>query len=113
MESSSSDTEDPSSPLLAQTPPADEGVFEEDDSFAVLARVTTPPDSTPWEQRSTLMKIVYFADRIFLGFLAIFLLVLIGEVTYILYNIVPWPAISRGLRDWLLTQEDKEEELDL
>ncbi|MEE6526684.1 hypothetical protein FKM82_027470 [Ascaphus truei] len=102
MDSSSTDTEDPSAPLLSVSPPAGDS---EDDAFAVLARMTQPPDTVPWEQRSLKMKIVHVADRVFLSFLAMFLLLLLGEVLYIVYHTTPWGAIYRGL-----TQEEGEEE---
>ncbi|XP_053329879.1 small integral membrane protein 40 [Spea bombifrons] len=113
MDSSSSDNEESSSPLLTQQHPPDEEDFDEEDTFAVLARATPAPDSVPWQQRSTKMKIVYVADRIFLTCLAVFLLVLAGEVAYVVYHAVPWVAMARWLMDWLLMQEEMEEELDL
>ncbi|KAM4640903.1 uncharacterized protein O3C94_015395 [Discoglossus pictus] len=119
MDSSSSDTEDPASPLLPPTPPPVDDDYEDDDDgddddpFAVLTRVTVSPESIPWEQRSTKMKIVHIADRIFIAFLFLFALVLFAEVCYILYFAVPWEMLYKGLMHWLLTQEEAEEELDL
>lgn len=116
MDSNGSDTEDPSTPLLP-TPPSDDEDDDDDvdveDPFETLARVTPSPESIPWEQRSTKMKIVHLADRVFLFLLAIFFLVLLAEVLYILYHIVPWSGIFYYLMDRLLMQEEGEEDFEL
>ncbi|CAH2314583.1 Hypothetical predicted protein [Pelobates cultripes] len=112
MDTRSSEAEEPLTPLLAQSPPPDEA-DDDEDAFAVLARATPSPDLIPWEQRSQKMKILYYVDRIFLFLLGIFLIVLFGEVSYILHQTVPWIALYRRLKDYLLMQEESEEELDL
>ncbi|KAG8549089.1 hypothetical protein GDO81_022773 [Engystomops pustulosus] len=112
MDTNNSDTEDPSASLLPTPPPDDDDDYTED-AFEILARVTPSPENVPWEQRTTKMKIVHWADRIFLTLLAIFLLILVGEVSYILYNIVPWAPMFRALKDRLLMQEEGEEDLEL
>lgn len=114
MDANGSDTEDPSTPLLP-APPADDDDDDDDveDPFETIARVTPSPDSIPWEQRSTKMKIIHLADRVFLFLLAIFCLVLMGEVSYIIYHLVPWSGIFHYLKDRLLMQEEGEEDFEL
>lgn len=112
MDTNSSDSEDPSTPLLPATLPDDDDDIEED-AFEIIARLTPSPDAVPWEQRSTKMKVIYVADRIFLTILAIFLLVVTGEVCYNLYHILPVAAMLRALKDQLLMQEEEEEDLEL
>ncbi|OCT67817.1 hypothetical protein XELAEV_18039121mg [Xenopus laevis] len=110
MDSNSSDSDDPSSPLL---PPSSSTGEDDEDAFEILSRTTQSPDLLPWEQRSLKTKIMHVADRIFLIFLAVFLLVLFGEIMYIVYHAVPWAELSQALKNQLLLQDEGEEELDL
>lgn len=118
MDANGGGTEDPSTPLLP-TPPTEEEEDEDEDDvdvedpFQTLARETPSPDSVPWEQRSTTMKLVHVADRVFLAFLALFLLLLMAEISYIIYQITPWSGIFQYLTDRLLMQEEGEEEFEL
>lgn len=70
----------------------------------------------PWEQWSFREKANYCMDRIFFGFLVLFLVVLLGECLYKMWyvsnvNKVPEFAFDSlvSLFNWLFTQERQEE----
>ena len=74
----------------------------------------------PWEQWSFREKANFYMDRIFLGFLAVFLLVLIAEVCYKMWYVTDVQKISvflteasSGLLGWLFAQEEDEQQFEL
>ncbi|XP_078496854.1 small integral membrane protein 40 [Lissotriton helveticus] len=91
----------------------DEEGAEDEDSFVRLSRCTRSPGAVPWGQRSAKMRLLYLADRAFLGFLALFLLVLALEILYKAAYLLPWRALYEALEGWMLAQEEDEEALEL
>ncbi|KAJ1146631.1 hypothetical protein NDU88_012895 [Pleurodeles waltl] len=124
---SASDPEDPSEALHPDPPEGEgsdpgaedhqaaggEGEDEDEDAFIRLSRRTQSPEAAPWEQRSAKMKVVYLADRAFLGFLALFVCILALELLYKVAYLVPWRVIYRALASWMVAQEEGEELLEL
>lgn len=64
-----------------------------------------------WEQRTFREKAIYYADRIFLGFLFVFFLMLLAEFGYKMWYVMnaSKPAdLAVSLSDWLFAQERRE-----
>ncbi|KAJ3601961.1 hypothetical protein NHX12_029722 [Muraenolepis orangiensis] len=91
----------------------EEGVVEVEDvalgseeaALFHIGRYVESRRALPWEQWSSREKANYCLDRFFLGFLAVFLLVLFAEVCY-----KTWYVTNlRVIVTWLFGQEEKEE----
>lgn len=74
----------------------------------------------PWEQWTFRQKANFCMDRIFLGFLAIFLIIVLGEFGYKMWYVTDVKKIAEFvsdsvvfLFDWLFTQERQEELFEL
>lgn len=73
-----------------------------------------------WEQRTFKEKANFYVDRIFLSFLVIFVIVILGECVYKMWYLTNINKILESvadsvisLSDWLVTQERKEELFEL
>lgn len=72
--------------------------------------------AVPWEQRTFKDKVLYHVDRIFLGFLALFLLVLIGDFLYKIWYVTSGRKTLEFILEivsYLFTQEKDEELIEL
>ncbi|KAK9528624.1 hypothetical protein VZT92_012776 [Zoarces viviparus] len=74
----------------------------------------------PWEQWTFRQKANFCMDRIFLGFLAIFLIILLGEFGFKMWYVTDVKKIAEFVSDWvvflfnwLFTQERQEEFFEL
>lgn len=90
---------------------------EEMESLLHFSKYTETRHALPWDQWSFREKANFIMDRIFLGFLVIFLLMLLGECFYKIWYVTNVKKIAAFmsdsvvfLYDWLFTQE-KEEKL--
>ncbi|KAL1272424.1 hypothetical protein QQF64_028286 [Cirrhinus molitorella] len=70
----------------------------------------------PWEQRTFKEKVLHHVDRIFLIFLALFLLVLLGDFLYKMWYVTSWRKIWEFILEtvsYLFIQEKDEELIEL
>lgn len=105
----------------SQDPEASEE--ELDDEHAALLRLGKYCEARrtlPWNQWTFREKANFYLDRIFLGFLAIFLLVMLGEFVYKVWYVSNMKKIAVFMTDsviylfnWLSTQERQEELFEL
>lgn len=98
----------------------DEEVGTEESAMLHIGRYVESRRALPWEQWSFREKASYYMDRFFLGFLAIFLFVLMCEVCYKAWYVTNLRKIAAFLTDsgtflfgWLFAQEEKEERFEL
>lgn len=96
---------------------------EEMDDEAALLHFSTYSETRhalPWQQWSTREKANYYMDRIFVGLLVVFLLVVLGEFGYKIWYVTNVKKIAEFVSDlvvfvadWLFTQERQEEQAEL
>ncbi|CAL8336355.1 unnamed protein product [Lota lota] len=105
-----------------EAPEADEEAEVESDEAALwhFGRYRESRLALPWEQWSFREKANFCMDRLFLGFLAIFLLLLFSEVCYKMWYVTNVRKIAAFLKDsstglfgWLFAQEEGEELFEL
>ncbi|CAL8401095.1 unnamed protein product [Arctogadus glacialis] len=101
---------------------ADEEAELDSDEAALLyfSRQGDSRRALPWDQWSFREKANFLMDRIFLGFLAVFLLLLFAEVCYKVWYLTDVRKIaafltdaSGGLVDWLFAKVEDEERVEL
>ncbi|KAJ8399580.1 hypothetical protein AAFF_G00409910 [Aldrovandia affinis] len=85
----------------------------DDDALLHFSRYSEARAAIPWEQRTFREKVVYHIDRIFLAFLLLFLLVLLGETIYKIWYMTNFQKLQKFVVDTLslLLKQEKEEEL--
>lgn len=98
----------------------EEDMDDEQRALLHFSKYREARQALPWEQWTFREKANYYMDRIFLGFLAIFLLVLMGEFGYKMWYVTNVNKIAEFvtdsvvfLFDWLFTQERQEELIEL
>lgn len=99
--------------------PEEELIYEEE-SLLHFGKYSEARHALPWEQWSFREKANFFMDRIFLGFLFIFFIMLLGEFGYKMWYVTNVKTIAAFvsdsvvfLFDWLFTQERQEELFEL
>lgn len=97
-----------------------EDMENEEAAMMHIGRYVESRRALPYEQWTFREKANYYMDRVFLGFLAVFLLVLFAEVCYKIWYVTNLTKIAAFLTDagglmfgWLFAQEEKEERFDL
>ncbi|KAF7647198.1 hypothetical protein LDENG_00176020 [Lucifuga dentata] len=96
---------------------------EMDDGEAALLHVSKYCEARralPWDQWTYREKAMYYMDRVFLGVLVIFLLMIFGEFSYKVWYVTNVKKIAEFVSDsmiwlfgWLFTQEKQEELIEL
>ncbi len=104
--------QDPESP--------EEELDSEHEALIHLSKIIEARRALPWEQWTFKEKAIYYMDRIFLGFLAIALLMLLGEFGFKMWYVTNIKKIAEFVSDslvflfnWLFTQEKQEELIEL
>lgn len=72
--------------------------------------------AVPWEQRTFKEKVLHHIDRIFLIFLALFLMVHFGDFLYKIWYVTSWRKVLEFILEivsYLFTQEKDEELIEL
>lgn len=72
--------------------------------------------AVPWEQRTFKEKVLYHADRIFIIFLVLFLIVHCADFLYKIWYVTSWRKILEFILEtvsYLFTQEKDEELIEL
>ncbi|KAK7145186.1 hypothetical protein R3I94_011325 [Phoxinus phoxinus] len=72
--------------------------------------------AVPWEQRTFKEKVLHNIDRIFLIFLAVFLMVHFGDFLYKIWSVISWKKVLEFILNtvsYLFTQEKDEELIEL
>lgn len=105
-------SEDPESP--------EEELSDETELLQHFGKYIEIRRALPWNQWTFREKVTFFLDRIFFGFLALFVLIFIGEFVYKMWYVSNMKKIVAFLTDsvsylvnWLSTQERQEELLEL
>lgn len=106
------ESEDPESP--------EEELSDETELLRHFGKYIEARRALPWNQWTFREKVTFFLDRIFFGFLALFVLIFIGEFVYKMWYVSNMKKIVAFLTDsvsylvnWLSTQERQEELLEL
>lgn len=84
---------------------------EEEDVLLRFSRYSEARATLPWSQRTFKEKLAHHADRIFLFFLALFLLVFAGEAAYKMWYVTNWKKVYKFVLDlvsYLISEEEKE-----
>lgn len=91
-----------------------------DEALVHIGKYSEARRSLPWEQWTFKEKANFCMDRIFLGFLFIFVLMLMGECGFKIWYVTKVNKIGELLTDlvenlfeWLFTQERQEELFEL
>lgn len=88
----------------------------EEELLRYFEKYSEARSALPWEQRSFKEKVMHHLDRIFLVFLAIFVVVVLLEVAYKFWYIVSWRKIMEFVLDsvsYLFTQVEEEASYEL
>lgn len=106
------ESEDPESP--------EEETYDESELLLHFGKYAEARRALPWNQWTFREKASFFLDRIFLGFLAIFVLIFLGEFVYKMWYVTNMKKVAAFFTDsviyvfnWLSTQERQEELLEL
>lgn len=98
----------------------EEELSDETDALIHLGKYAEARRALPWNQWTLREKITFYLDRIFFVFLAIFVLLFIGEFVYKMWYVTNMKKIAEFVTDsviylfnWLSTQEKHEELLEL
>lgn len=98
----------------------EEELDEEQDALLHFSKHSEARQALSWEQWTFREKVNYYIDRMFLGLLLIFFLVLLGEFSYKIWYVTNVKKIAEFvldsvvfLLDWLFTQERQEELIEL
>lgn len=98
----------------------EEGLDDEHQMLLHFAKYSEARRALPWEQWTFKEKANFYMDRIFLGVLVIFLLMLLGECGYKIWYVTNVKKIAEFVSDsvaflfnWLLTQQKQEELFEL
>ncbi|MBN3323103.1 ETV7 factor, partial [Atractosteus spatula] len=95
---------------------AEEGYNEDEAAMMLFAHYSEARAALPWEQRTVKEKFLYYVDHGFLVFLAIFLVVLLGEAAYKMWYVTNWKELYKAVVSvvtFFFTQEEEEELLEL
>lgn len=113
-----SDTEEAEGTQDLEAP--DEELEDEEDPLLHFSKYIEARRGLPWEQWTFREKANFYIDRIFLGVLFIFLLVLMGECCYKMWYVTNMKKIVASVSDivvflfnWLSAQEKQEELFEL
>lgn len=88
----------------------------EDPAILHLQRCIAARKALPWSELTLREKICYYADRIFLAFLAVVVLIFMGEAVYKAWWVTSPKAIYKFIAEivaFFLTQEEGEELIEL
>lgn len=91
-------------------------LMSEEEVLLHFGRYSEARANLPWEQRTFKENLMHYLDRIFLAFLAIFLLFVILDTAFKIWYVTNWGKIWQLLRDslsYFFMQEDDEELLEL
>lgn len=98
----------------------EEEPFDEQETLLYFSKYGESRSALPWEQWTFREKANYYIDRIFLGILIIFLLMLLGEFGYKMWYVTNVKKIVEFVSEsvvflfnWLFTQERQEELFEL
>lgn len=98
----------------------EEELDDEEEILLQFGKYCEARRALPWEQWTFREKVQFYMDRIFLGFLVIFLLILLGECGYKMWYVTNLKKIAAFVSDsaaflfnWLSTQEKQEELFEL
>ncbi|KAL7408109.1 hypothetical protein ABVT39_018426 [Epinephelus coioides] len=112
------DTDTPEGVQDLESP--EEELDEEQTALLHFGKYVEARRALPWDQWTFREKANYYMDRIFLGVLIIFLLMLVGECAYKVWYVTNVNKIAQlvsdsvvSLYDWLFTQQKQEELLEL
>lgn len=105
----------------SQDPEAPEEEMEDEQQVLIrFSKHSEARRALPWEQWTSSEKRNYYMDRIFLGFLVLFVLMLLVECGYKVWYVTNVKQIAAFvsdsvvfLFDWLFTQERQEERAEL
>lgn len=99
---------------------AEEELDDEESALLHFSKYSEARRALPWEQWTFRERASYYMDRIFLGFLILFFLMLLGEFAYKMWYITSVKTIAEYLStsviflfNWLFTQERSEEQSEL
>lgn len=106
---------------VAQDPEvAEEELDSEQQALLHLGKIIEARRALPWEQWTFREKASFYMDRIFIGFLVISVLLLLGEFAYKMWYVTNVKKIAMFVSDsliylfnWLTTQEKQEELFEL
>lgn len=85
--------------------PEEEVDDEHEQALLHFGKYSEARQALPWEQRTFKEKANYYIDRIFLGVLVIFFLMLLGEFGYKMWYVTNGKKILEFISHWLFTQE--------
>lgn len=85
--------------------PEEEVGDEHEQALLHFGKLNEARQATPWEQWTFREKANYYIDRIFLGVLVIFFLMLLGEFGYKMWYVTNGKKIIEFLSNFLFTQE--------
>lgn len=111
---------DTDAPEGGQDPEAPVEELDEQEALLHFGKYHEARRAQPWQQWTFREKANFYVDRIFLGFLVIFLIMLLGESGYKIWYVTNVKKILEFvvesvvfLFDWLFTQERQEELFEL
>uniref|UniRef100_A0A4W3GUZ3 Uncharacterized protein n=1 Tax=Callorhinchus milii TaxID=7868 RepID=A0A4W3GUZ3_CALMI len=78
---------------------------EVDDLEALANRFMESQTQVAFEDWSLKQKLIYFLDKGFLCFLALFLVILFVEVVYKIWYLVQWRLIFNYVVTWLISED--------
>lgn len=98
----------------------EEELDDEQEVLLHFGKYSDAQHARPWEQWSFREKANFYMDRIFLGFLVLFLLMMIGECGYKMWYVTNVKKIAAFVSEsvvflfnWLYTQDRQEELFEL
>lgn len=98
----------------------EEELDDEQEALLHFGKYSDVQRARPWEQWSFREKANFYMDRIFLGFLVLFLLMMMGECGYKMWYVTNVKKIATFVSEsvvflfnWLFTQDRQEELFEL
>lgn len=89
---------------------------DQEDILLRFGRYSEARAAIPWSQRTFKEKLNHHADRIFLFFLVLFLLVVAGDALFKVWYVTSWQKVYKFMLDtvfFLVSEEEEEELMDL
>ncbi|CAJ1050255.1 hypothetical protein LDENG_00176020 [Xyrichtys novacula] len=96
--------------------PSEEELDEGEKAMLLISKYAEARRALPWDQWTLREKVSYYMDRLFLLFIVLFLLVIVGECSYKIWYVTNMKKITEFVSDlvlslfgWLFTADRQEE----